>query len=407
MFTLKKITSACVLVTLLAGCSSLSNQRSSADAFAQIQAINAQFKMANQSSNSPLPVSTEAFKKEDILSDQSLVEKKKIIFDAGKTALFSQEKSGLQIDGQTFLDPEGSILSYGSSNLTGEFCYLIAGSSTNEKILKYNRAHSNQESLKVAVITNNFGQVKVSTVNGKNLAGTNITPTSSGFLVSRGDSLFQYQMAQPMQTFNTIKGYHVAKFQNGDITNTGYILLEKNDEPKSSVGSVFSSLKGLGNTFGLVEVNDYLLVNIKNKNIVPLNLPSGSKKVSVYSNCRKGSGFVNKCDNVNLVESLYDTDGRPNYDHYYWSVNWLQTKSGALAFYKESTKVKAIDLKNHQKYTLFSRTLGVNYFTVKQKENGHIEVFAKLGFSSDTIGDVEEFISTNQKLAEPISNIEL
>ncbi len=124
------------------------------------------------------------------------------------------------------------------------------------------------------------------------------------------------------------------------------------------------------------------------------------------SGCKKKNNYVNECDNVDMVESLYDTDGQPNYNHYYWSVNWLSTNAGPIALYKESSKVKAVDLNNSQEFILFSRMLGVNYFNALQDANGKISVKAKLGFSSETIEDVQKFISDNAQLARPISDID-
>ena len=376
------------LAISLAGCSSHSGT-----SFNQMQEKMAEIRAANPHvfKQPQAAVIVPVIDKKDIISDAILASKKGNIYNSGTPAKFTQTKTNIIIDGKPFVDPEGKILTIGSSNLTGEFTYLIAGQNIRESILKYNRANSGKESLIVAVIRNNFGIQKVSTINGKSYSGTQVTPISTGLLISRDSTTFQYSLDSELKTFNTIDGFHIAKFQNGDIANTGYILLEKNEAEQGSTDSIFSSLKGLGSVLGINESYEYLLANITTNKVVPLNLQTGSKKVSVMSGCEKQNNFVNKCENVSMVESLYDTDGQPNYDHYYWSVNWLNTKNGPIALYKESSKVKAVDLNNSQEFILFSRMLGVNYFEASQEANGKISIKAKLGFSSETINDVEKF----------------
>jgi hypothetical protein len=391
------------LAISLAGCSSHSGT-----SFNQMQQQMAEIRAANPHvfKQPQAAVVAPAIDKTDIISDEILASKKEYIYNSGTPAKFTQTKQNIIIDGNPFIDPEGKILTIGSSNLTGEFTYLIAGKNTRESILKYNRANSGKESLTVAVILNNFGTQKVSTINGKSYSGTQITPISTGLLISRDSTTFQYSLDSELKTFNTIDGFHIAKFQNGDVANTGYILLEKNETEQGSTDSIFSSLKGLGSVLGITESYEYLLANIATSKVVPLNLQTGSKQVSVMSGCENQNNFVNKCSNVSMMESLYDADGQPNYGHYYWSVNWFNTKNGPIAFYKESSKVKAVDLKNSQEFILFSRILGVNYFEALQDANGKVSVKAKLGFSSETINDVERFIADNTQLALPISNIE-
>lgn len=352
-----------------------------------------------------IATSSSLIEKEDIITDELLIQKKLAIFNAGSAATFEQTKQNILIDSKPFVDPEGQILAIGSSNLTGEFSYLISGQDQNTNILKYNRANSGKESLKIAVIRNNFGSKKITTINGKSLSGNQITPISTGLLISRDNTIFQYSLDSDLKIFNTVEGFHIAKFQNGDVANTGYILLEKDDDEKGSTNSMFNALKGLGSTLGLTESYEYLLVNIETNKVVPLNLQTGSKKVSVMSGCKRKNNYVNECDNMSMVESLYDIDGQPNYDHYYWSVNWLDSDTGPIALYKESSKVKAVDLNNNQEFILFSRVLGVNYFTALQDSNGKISVKAKLGFSSETIDDVKKFITENSQLALPITKI--
>ncbi len=331
------------------------------------------------------------------LTEQSLLAKKQQIFDLGKPGVFRNTKNQLLVNDKPFIDREGRIGKIGKSEVSGEFTYLISNGL--QKILKYNRAGSNQESLKVATILKDIEGIKVVTVSGSIFKGSHFTPTENGFLVSRAGTVFKYVIGEKEKVYPVKQGYHVASFQNGDVSATNYVLLEK-DEDTSQSGGLMSSFKGLGSTLGLNKDYGYLLVNIDNNDFIPVNISTGSKNITVMSNCRKKNNFVNECENSDSVESLYEADGRPNYSHYYWSVNWLMSKNGPIVIYKESSEVKLVELESKRIYTLFERMLGVNYIDVKQNPNGNVSVFAKLGFSSDEISDVDSFIKDNKNMSE-------
>ena len=130
-----------------------------------------------------------------------------------------------------------------------------------------------------------------------------------------------------------------------------------------------------------------------------------SQRGTDHSNCQRQNAAINKCENVEFKESLYTKLGLPNNSHYYWSISWVNTPEGPLAFYRTSTKVKVVDINNQQVHTLFSRTLGVNQFTLTEHLDGKISIKAKLGFSSDEIDDVADFIKNNTTDIEPIQKL--
>ena len=396
--SIKKLAVIVTASIALSGCYTPNHYKPSPEQQAMAEAMRAQFvaRMQGGAVNQQ-PVQQQ---EEKPIAKAELLSSKNNIYTKGEPARFEIKRDGINIDGRMYLDPEGAVSRVGSSALTGEFTYLIP-SSNGQQILKYNRAKSGESAIKVATVKKQGAGYRVRTVTGKVYSGDYLTPTSTGFIVSRAGSAFQYVIGEGEKSFSVQEGFHVAKFQNGDIANTNFILLEKDEETGSS-GGMLSSLKGLGSTLGFNKAYDYMLANLDTGALVPLNLPSGSKNISVHSNCKSGAYF-NKCENVESIESLYEKNGKPNYSHYYWSVNWFNTANGPMAFYKESNKVRAVDLNNQQIFTLFSRTLGVNYFTVDQKSDGSISVWAKLGFSSDSIEDVDAFIKTNSSLAEPIA----
>ena len=334
---------------------------------------------------------------EPSISEKELLAKKSEVDQTGGAAEFKREKDGILIDSQMFVDYEGQISNFGGNRITGEFTYTIKNYDGTHT-LKYYKANSEAAPIKIATIKKQGTNFEVKTITGKTLPGSNVIPTSDGFIIGRPGSAFRYIMgSNKISSINVLDDYHIAKYQNGDVASTGFILLEKN-EKKNRDGSrnIFSSLSSLGADLGLSKHDDYVLVNINNGSIVPLDISVNGKDVAQHSNCRS-KGLYNECENVKFVEALYDKMGLPNNSHYYWSVDWTQTSSGPIAFYKTSTKIKAIDINKKQVHTLFSRTLGVNNFRLIERSDGTVGVNAQLGFSKDTIENVEQFILTNAK----------
>jgi len=93
----------------------------------------------------------------------------------------------------------------------------------------------------------------------------------------------------------------------------------------------------------------------------------------------------------------------PNGGHYYWAINWYKTSSGPLLIYKDNNArdLYAQNLNNNQKAIILSRMLGINWFTSTQNSDGKVSVNAKMGFSNETVDDVESALSL--KIVEKIS----
>lgn len=275
--------------------------------------------------------------------------------------------------------------------------------------LKYHKANSQSAPIKVATVHKRGNEFNVITATGKTIPGSTVIPTSDGFIVGRTGSAFRYVIGQDhVRSITLLDNYNIAKYQNGDAASTGYLLLEK-VAPKESdtIGGLMSSLNSLGSTFGIVKVDDYLLINLNDGKIVPLDVSIEGKNVARHSNCTRQNIAVQKCEDVHFEEALYDKLGLPNSFHYYWAINWIQTSSGPLAIYKTSTRVKVVDINNDKVHTVFQRTLGVNGFKVIEKQDGKVAVYAKLGFGDDTVQDIEAYIAANSDpdLIEPIQTL--
>jgi hypothetical protein len=318
---------------------------------------------------------------------------------------FERKKDGIKINGKTFLDPEGEIVKFGSNNLNGDFTYIIK-TGQKEDLIKYGRAGSNDTVTLGYLVTGRDG-VNVETVTGKKLSGNAIIPTSRGFVISRKASAFKFDPLNGVSSFSSKDGFHVARFQNGDVASSGFILLEKDEEkesesPLGAVTGLFGALKDAGNAFGVIDSAsyEYMLADLDSDAAVPLDITTEGKKIGVYSNCRKKNAFVNDCANVNYKESLYNKDGSKNLSHYYWKVYWFNTPEGPFAIAQEAglRKVTITNMKTGEKVIAFERMLGINGFDAKQSDVGVISLSASLGFSSDSISDAVDFFNKNLSL---------
>lgn len=340
------------------------------------------------------------------LSEQELAEQKTLVAATGGPAIFYRVKDGIKINGEMFNDFEGQVANFGGNRLTGEFTYAVKNFDGTFS-LKYHRAGSDQGPVKIATVQRRNGKFNVETVTGKTIPGDTVIPTSDGFIVGRPGSAFRYVIGQnQVKSITLLDNYHIAQYQNGDVASTGYILLEKNArDAGDQVGGLMDKFKDLGNTFGLNQVDDYVLISLNNGDVVPMDISMSGKNVARHSGCTKKSAFHNECDNVEFEEALYTKLGLPNNSHYYWSVNWVDTTYGPLAFYRTSTKIKVVDIHHGLVHTLFSRALGVNHFTLLPQLDGTVGIEAKLGFSNDKIDDVIAFIKSNQADVEPMQKL--
>ncbi|MBD3585373.1 hypothetical protein HHX48_06490 [Salinimonas sp. HHU 13199] len=343
---------------------------------------------------------------EPTISEAELLAKKASIDSTGGPAIFFRKKDGISINGEIYNDYEGSVANFGGNKLTGEFTYAVRNFDGSFN-LKYHRANSSSAPVKIATVYKNGAVFKVRTVTNRTFTGNSVIPTSDGFIVGRSGSAFRYVIGNEQPSdINLLSGYHIAKYQNGDAASTGYILLEKDPRDENDdVGGLMDSFTNLGNTLGLNKVDHYVLVNLDKATPVPLDVNIKGKNIAEHSNCQRQNAVINKCENVEFKESLYTKLGLPNNSHYYWSISWVNTPEGPLAFYRTSTKVKVVDIKNEQVHTLFSRTLGVNQFTLTEHLDGKISIKAKLGFSDDEIHDVADYIKNNSTNIEPIQKL--
>lgn len=317
---------------------------------------------------------------------------------------FTKYDDGFSInDSSRYMDPEGKIVSYGYDWKTGDVTYMIESDENSFKI-KFMRALAEQSPIDIATVKRSGKLLKVRTVTGKKFTSTGLILTSQGFITLRNDTAFEYKIGKKTKSFAAPKGWHIAKFQNGDVASTNYLLLEKNvevDDNDGGISGLISSSKSVMNSFGMMDKNDYMLINIDNtKEQHLLDIDMSDKDVGTYSQCEQMNSYVRKCDNVSFSESLYDNNGLPNVGHYYWRIMWYSTKDGrVLSVTKEATHKKVIiaDLATGKKVEAAYRVTGFPELTTSQDATGKIKIIAGGGMFSDvTIEDAEQFLNTQE-----------
>jgi hypothetical protein len=393
---------------LLSGCMGALMQPSAEDMAAQqemlrqiykAQGLQFQTKQASKT-ETPVPVPT-------VLSEAELLQRINAFPAVGKRVVFTKKRDGLTINGKKLLDPEGSIKFFGFDQTTGDVTYLVS-TGPDTYSYKYVRAATGMEPVKIADAAFNRSW-QLTLVTGKKIGGDKLIPLGRGFVITRDDgSGFVWSPDKAMQSFNAPDGFQIADFQNGDIGGTRYILCERMIEGEessgSSLGKLISATKDLGSTLGINNKEDYLLLNIDNGAVVSINISYNKKNVAVHSNCRATSSkFINKCDNIQFYDSLYDENGNPNRGHYFWAINWYNTSSGPLLIFLDNNgrELYAQNLTNNKKASILSRMLGINWFTATQKTDGTVSVVARMGFSNEIVENVESALAA--KAAETVS----
>lgn len=303
-------------------------------------------------------------------------------------------RTGFALGGHQIIDSEGPVAIYGYDATTGYATYTIKTSQTNSTI-KTMRASGDMQPITIATATHNANTVTVHTATGKTISGEKLIMGSKGFIVARKDSAFIYIVGEGMHSIGLPEDFEVADFQNGDPIGTGYLLLERPQENDNSGGGVLSSVKALGSSLGIGEKNDYALLETKTGKMFELNVPNNSKDL-VVCNRSQGSGLIKKCLDSTTFETLYDpSTGLPNYGHYFWRIAWFNTKSlGPIVLSTESglRTLIATQLSTKKRVLLKERFMGINKFDLKTASDGKTSVEVQLGFSTQTIDDLESFV---------------
>jgi len=311
---------------------------------------------------------------------------------------FERFRDGFAIDGARYLDPEGRIVAYGFDTQTGDFTYLVQ-SGSGQFVLKTGRATSGVEPVEIGKAELRSGLWAVSTASGKKFSGTRLIPLARGFLVARDNTGYRYVPGKGMTSFAAPEQFSIAALQSGNVSGTGYLLLERTPEDNTgnnSLGALLGSFKALGSTLGISKKEDYALLNIDTKKLVPINISMEDKRVQVMSRCRKINALVADCAQMDSYDSLFQPNGTHNMTHYFWRINWFNANGRPVLVSQEGglTKVAATDLNADKKVMLCERAMGIASFNATQDSDGKINVSAQMGFSTETKNDVVSMLDS-------------
>jgi hypothetical protein len=313
---------------------------------------------------------------------------------------FAVEKfrDGFSIDGRRILDPEGRIVKSSVDQKTGDAAYLIETGADAFRI-KLMR-HKSGTPITVATAYRQSGQWTVETATGVRVSGARLNVSARGFLIARENSLFKYVAGAGLESYGLPEAFTLAPLQNGNVSTTGWVLLEKRAETvqqeggvlaNTEIGSLWKAVKAVGAAAGISKSDaDYALYNLDSGKSVPIGISFGEKQTGIVSQCQSRNMWVAACDRYESVESAYQQDGSPNRAHYYWRVSWFNTPEGNVAVVMEDgiTKVDAIHLDTDKRAVVFQRTLGIGDWSCKQEPDGRVTAKARLGFDEGVVDNV-------------------
>ena len=354
-----------------------------------------------------LPPQTQAVPPAPVAAQMSEVELQTIVDQWSATpkgVVFARYRDGFSIDGARHIDPEGQITAYGVDGLTGDFTYL-AQTQAGIYVIKSGRAHSGTDPVTIATAEKRGGLWTVNTVTGKRLSGSRLLPSSRGFVVARDNTGFRYTPGKGTSSFAAPEEFLVAALQNGDIAQTGHILLERNPATDSnarlgSAGQLLNSFKSLGSSLGVNRKDDYALMNIETGKLTPINISMEGKQVHLMSECRKRNNLVNDCARMDSLESVFKPDGFRNMNHYFWRIHWFNTPSRPLLVSQEGGlgTITATDLRSGKKIILFERALGISSFDIQQRTDGALDISAQMGLSQEFRKDIVALIDSSPSI---------
>lgn len=310
---------------------------------------------------------------------------------------FERFRDGFAINQARYLDPEGRIVSYGFDEQSGDFTYL-AQSGSGQYILKSGRASTGNDPIEIGTAEMKGGLWSVTTQTGKKFSGKRLIPLARGFIVARDNTGYRYIPGKGMTSFAAPEQFSIAPLQSGNVSGTGYILLERIPEAQgdasNSVSALFNSVKALGSTLGIGKKEDYALLNIDSKKLFNINISMEDKRVQVLSVCQRRNFIMADCERMDSYEALFQPNGMHNMSHYFWRINWFNAAGRPILVSQEGglTQVAATDLVTNQKVMLFERAMGIASFKANQEADGRISVSAQMGFSTEQKDDIVALI---------------
>jgi len=304
-------------------------------------------------------------------------------------------RDGFEVNGQPFIDPEGTMYSYAYDVTNGLITYAVK--TARGIIIKALNSKNIGQSIVIGTGTLSQSGWQVQTTSGKQLAGDTLTVLSDGFMIGRAASAFRYQSGIGVKSIAIPDGYVLAPLQRGNVGATGHILLEREAATggQDPVNQMISSFAAIGSIIGVNKKNDYALMSIDTGKLHTFNIPANGRYLTLMADCRRKNWLVSICQKAQSIESTYGPDGSKNNSHYYWLVNWVETTSGPIALTLEDglANIYITDLSNDKKVVAFNRSFGIADWNVAQSREGRVSIKAKLAFEWQEVPDALALLS--------------
>lgn len=312
----------------------------------------------------------------------------------GPFVVFARRRDGFTINGTPHLDPDGPITDFGGDGVTGTVSYVVDLGDGSAAVKHYN-VHAGKPPLRIGSLTRRGEQVSFQSVTGESAGGIAAKPTSRGLVLLRDGSLVSYDLANGTKVLAVPEGFHVAEFQNGDIGATRHVLVERDERQSTDAGKLMTDGAALFSVFGKEKSHDYGLLNVDNGNVIALNMALSGKQVGHGTGCSRQTGLVNRCSGWKAYNAIYQPDGRPNYSHYFWALQWQNTAHGPVATAIENglKEVNVIRLGDGARFNAFRRGMGIQYFDTESLPNGSLKLVAYWAFRGHPVEDISTLLT--------------
>ncbi|MEY2161438.1 hypothetical protein [Rhodanobacter sp. FW106-PBR-LB-2-11] len=261
---------------------------------------------------------------------------------------FEWRPDGFVADGKSVVDPEGRIVQWDGDGLSGDVTYLVQVAAGQFDV-RFTNTHSTLPPITVGSLYIDPTGQHFTSVDGQTVSGRILIPTSKGIVMARDTAIFDYEFGKPVVSQALPPQYMVATFQRGPVGTTNYVLLKRyisqaeRHDPIEGVKGLFNIVRGK------VTSNDFALFNIKTGHAVYLAI-----------------------DEPGTGGSIWNRDGRANYQHYFWQIDWMPNPKGATAVVLENQfrDLNAIRLDSGERINVRHRAMGIERFNVYPLANG-------------------------------------
>jgi hypothetical protein len=250
-----------------------------------------------------------------------------------------------------YVDPLSPIVSASTVSDTGWVTYLVAGSKSNDFIVKRVDFVKGGEPEIIGTLEGARGEWRFSSPGGPTFAAYEYVLTSKGILLLRDTTVFTYLPSKKPTAQILPEGWSMAWVQKGDIESSRLIVVRKLDAINPLGGSNFQ--------IGFYDIDQGKIIET-------------------------------------ISMKMLDFDAAKIFPNKFYLFN---TAKGPLCIAIENGHKQVVvrNIRSGEKRVIFERDLGVASLKAEQGGDGRISVRAGVGFSNPSIDDAEAFLYADAK----------